>query len=498
MQKKLRRQARRQAQASAQASAPIFYIRSIEYKVEGITKDFALKKAGEFKLGQQILGELALKKYLKEKTQILINERVLESVEIIESRGTQESDTRIPVDLLVRVRDTWNIIALPYFKYDSNDGLELSAKGRDYNFLGTMQPLKIDLGYTIESDDLGSGNFAKGAFFTEIDSNTAFVFFDRDWIFDFDHYIAFSSSDGFEYENKTGLSLAYPLGSTLLTIGAYQGVSVNEKNSTRYREEYGERYEDHWYLSNWLEASWDIPTGIRIDGFGDLQYIPRAEFRNNYRPGGDIGEERRGPTAMIGQSLEFGRINWVGNFRRGLEVVLDNENTFNFDTMDWNREISAETTAHLPINSFFGLSSRFEAVLYFDDYDDKAGSPLRGILDDSVRADRALYLNSDFPVRVIRFMPSLWFQKRSLRIFDFEQLWTPFIDAALLHDPEKVELNDQNVLLSGGLEVVTFPLFMRSLYIRISLGFNLREAWDSKSLPNGDGREFFFGLGHHY
>ena len=51
------------------------------------------------------------------------------------------------VTLDVYTRDTWNLIALPYFKYDSNSGLLLALRGRDYNFFGTMQTLTLNLDY---------------------------------------------------------------------------------------------------------------------------------------------------------------------------------------------------------------------------------------------------------------------------------------------------------------------------------------------------------------
>jgi len=54
------------------------------------------------------------------------------------------------------------------------------------------------------------------------------------------------------------------------------------------------------------------------------------------------------------------------------------------------------------------------------------------------------------------------------------------------------------MLVTGGLEVVTFPLFMRSFYIRISVGLDLRAAVAEKAIPQGDHREIFVGLGHHY
>lgn len=482
------------------AQDAVYYIRSIEYRIDGSTRVFALRNAGEFVEGIELPTAAALERYLAEKRQLLANQRVLDSAEILHTLADPEADGRIPVDLTVSVTDTWNIIALPYFKYDSNDGLELTAKGRNYNFLGTMQPLRVDLGFQIDQEAFQNARWREGAFFAEIDSNTPFKLFGYNWEADFDHYLGYTSKYGFEYENSTGLSLRYPLGSTTLVVGAFQGISVNEKNSKAYAELTGEnRFEDGWYLSNWLSADWEIPTGLELDGFGMLKYIPGAEFKVKYRPGGDIGDERRGPTATFRQALAFGRVNWVGNYRKGLEVEAVNENEYNLHAADWNRSMKAEAAGHYPLSRFFGLSGRLVGTYYLDDPNDKGASPLRGILDDAVVAEYGVYLNADVPIRVIRFVPSQWFGRRKLRIFDFEQQWTPFVDAALVKDGVNGRsFVPEDILVSGGLEVVTFPLFMRSLFIRVSVGLDLRSLYENRSIPRGDGREIFIGLGHHY
>ena len=75
---------------------------------------------------------------------------------------------------------------------------------------------------------------------------------------------------------------------------------------------------------------------------------------------------------------------------------------------------------------------------------------------------------------------------------DFEQQWAPFVDFSLVKDPyHGVEFSFDEMLIAGGLEVITFPFFMRSLYIRISAGFNLKEMAKRKKLPGGNNREFF-------
>ncbi|WP_304240449.1 hypothetical protein [Gracilinema caldarium] len=476
-----------------------FYIASIDFDITGITKPFALQNAAELKEGEVLLTKAALHQYIKDKTQLLLNNRVLETVELSYTLGEAGSDGSIPVHIIVKTTDTWNIIALPYFKYDSSNGLELSAKARDYNFLGTMQPLKIDLGYYIDREPLNNLAFDRGAFFIDIDSNFPFMAWNHTWNFDFDHHIAYTSTYGFEYENKTGLSISVPLKKTNLTISAYQGVSINQENADQYKALYGDRYSGYWYLSNWLQADWSIPTPIIVENFGALLYTPSVQIKENYRPFGDIGEERIGPIGTIAQTLHFGRIDWVGNFRRGIDVSILNTNEYNLYKSTWNRSLQAEIIDHYPIYNFFGISGRFKGSYYFDDPDLEGASPLRGILDTAVVSQYGIYSNIDLPVRLFRFVPSEWFSKKWMRLFDIEQQWSPFLDLAMLYDPVHARIfSVQDMLVTGGVEVVTFPLFIRSFYLRISVGFDLKEAFRIHSLPTGDFREIFIGLGHHY
>lgn len=486
--------------ATAENTNGAIVVRSVEFRVDGRTLVSALRRVSGIAGGERFESAAALEAWVEEKKQLLINQRTLAAVEIEVKLDLPPATGPQSADLLVRVRDTWNIIALPYFKYDSNDGFELTAKARDYNFLGTMEALRFDFGYEIENAPFLARDFAKGSYVIEIDSNTPFRAFGFDWKLDFDHTLSYTFEEPLEYENRTGVSLALPLAGTTLSFGAYHGVAVNEKNGDDFVAEYGERYADVWYFSNSFEAEWDIPLGVKVDGFGGLSYIPRSGVEIKYHPGADIGEERRGPVWEIGQELFFGRIDWIGNYRKGLEARIDNANEYNLYTREWDKALSIEAIGHVPLLSFLGASARASAVYRFDKIDDSAGSALRGILDDAVDAKYGVFFSAELPIRVIRFLPSKWFGIGWMRVFDFEQHWSPFADFGMVDsgDEEGARFAIEDAYLSGGLEIITFPLFMRSLYIRISFGVDLRDAYEQRTIPEGDGREIFIGIGHHY
>jgi hypothetical protein len=111
-------------------------------------------------------------------------------------------------------------------------------------------------------------------------------------------------------------------------------------------------------------------------------------------------------------------------------------------------------------------------------------------------------LNLEFPFRLIRFVPSEWFRRRNWRIFDFEQHWSPFIDIAMADDPKNkyggIGFEPSGIITTMGLEVTTFPLRWRSIYLRISLGFNMREWLRIHNPPANGHRELYIGLGHFF
>jgi hypothetical protein len=483
-------------EAAADDAKTVYYIRDIAFDRTGRTRPFALMYRGEFKIGERITGRENLEKYRQEKYQLLYNQRVLDSVEVRYTLGEADADGSVPVDLLVITKDSWNVIALPRPLYDENIGFDLTIKARDYNFLGTMNALRLDFGYLLDTKNISNYNF-------EIDSNTPFRALGYDWNLDFDHAFSYVHSDEsgsphFYYKNTTGVSMEIPYDPTTLTFGYEEKFIFGEENSDRYKEEYGYYFEDAWYMSSRLYASWEIPTGFRVGKFGELNYTPELSGNINYRPGGDIGYLRAGPSVNFNHSLSFGQIDWATNFRKGLNVSARNGNGYNFYKNSWDETLSLSATGHLPVTPFLGVSGRFQYRHWFNDYYDTAGDALRGIIDNTLCATYMWSLNLELPFKVFVFVPSVWLNNSKLRFFDFEFHLSPFIDIALLKDPVNgISFSPKEIQASAGLELIVFSYFMRSLYFRVSLGYNLREAVKG-NFSGKNSREIFVGLGHYY
>ena len=494
----------------------IYVIISINFNIKGLTKPFAIIRNAELYTGEELAGKEKLEKYIADKAQLLLNQRVLKTARIDYTIGEKQPDEKYPVDLLVSTEDTWNIIALPQPKYDSNTGFELTIKARDYNFLGTMNPLRLNIGYKYDE-------YEHSSLLVELESDMPFTVFGYNWNLTFNNYFSYRPqvSEPFFYQNTTGLSMELPFKKTTFTFSFYEYTKLNEENADRYKDEgYGE-FQEGIYMTSRLVTSWKIPTGLLIRDYGELTYRPEisVNFYHEF-PDWPLDDFRRGPTMNFNHSLGFDKIDWIGNYRKGLALSLRNSYTYDFYKI--NEEVKAlsfdysvSAKGYFIFGNSFGISTylQFRHWFYHDPaYYESAGDVLRGILDTAVHANYMLSLNLDFPAKILEFAPSKWFKTKKLSLFDFEMHVSPIIDMALYHDPEKnIAFSFKNMLVSGGMEIIVFPAFMRSLYLRISVAWNFIEQINNPGnyylnpvlpilphLPEGNNREIFVGIGHHY
>jgi len=475
----------------------VFVIDTFIFNIKGFTRPYAIVYHGELKKGEELNGFSALEKYIEDKTQLLMNERVLEKVTIDYTIGEATEDGKYPVELFLDIKDTWNIIALPYPKYTSNSGVEFYVKARDYNFLGTMSPLRLDIGYIY--DEEGNNSFKLA-----LDANIPFMFFDLYWNVKF--YNAFDYRPDVAlpiyYMNTTGLSVELPVKFTTVTVGFNESVLYNQENSDVEKLISGEDFQEGVYMSSSPYVSWEIPTGLEVGKWGELVYTPglSAVFNHEF-PNWPLQKIREGPFLTFNHVLGFDHVDWIGNFQRGFDVFIDNSFTFDFSKLKEDKAFSSNIVlsgiGHFILTDFFGFSTnlKYRHWFFYDYGYTEAGDVMRGIIDKSVAkkddniigVELMLSLNLDFPVRVLRFVPSQWLNKSKLRIFNFDLHVSPILDTAFYRD-----LDGENAFLaSGGMEFIIFPEFFRSLHLRISFG------WDFIK-PDIRNYEIFVGTDFHY
>ena len=471
----------------------VFIINSYNYNIKGITRHYALDYRTELFAGEEITGFSNFETFIQNKKQLLINERVLKDNVRIEYTVGEIEDGKYPVDLEIFAEDTWNIIALPYPKYDSNSGFSITIKARDYNFLGTMSALRFDIGYARDGE-------GRNFFSLMLDSGIPFYLFGLNWHFDFDHNYTYhpDMEEHHYYKNTTGISVELPVKNTTLTVGFNENLVINEENSDIDKPVYG-NFQSGLYMSSNPYVSWKIPTTLEIGSYGELTYTPKISAAFNHEISTPLSDNRIGPFLGFSHSLGFGRIDWIGNFYRGYSAYIGNSLSYDFFKANNDKEalsynINFTGIAHFVFNDFLGLSSRLMYRQWFNTYNDSAGDALRGILDKNIHADFIVSLNLDLPVRAFQIRPSEWFNNSKLKVFNFDIHTNPVIDFGLFKYSEiHSSFGLDNFLVSGGLEIVIFPEFFRSLFFRISLCFDLKEI---QNLANN--YEIFLGMELHY
>lgn len=488
------------AQQENYSDDALYVIDSWVFVTDGITRDYALNNRLNLYNGEILKGMAALANFISEKTQLLLNERIFESARIEYTTGQAlpfDSEEAYPVDLVIYTKDSWNIIALPYPKYDDNSGFSISIKARDYNFLGAMSPLKLDLGYQYDIE-------GKSTFSFLLDSNIPFPLFGLIWEIDFDNEFMYrmSAEKPFFYGNTTGLSVELPLKRTIFTIGFSESFFLDKENPQEYQDRYG-RFQEGLYFSSKPYINIYIPTGLKIESMGELVYSQElyAVF-NHELPQWPLNDFRKGPLLGFTHSLDFGRVDWIGNFRKGFYASIGSALSYNFYSKENNIQplganMKASAESHFILSDFSGISFRLMyRQWFFNEFYRYAGDVLRGFLDKLIFANYMISLNLDFPLRVLQFRPSQWRQDNSFSsVFDFDLHLIPIIDAAFFSSPQTDSYNKaENVHITCGLELVFFPLRWRSLFLRASIGFGMQLFNPKAPVTN----EIFIGMELYY
>jgi len=473
----------------------IFIINSFNYNVKGRTLPFVLNNKTELKKGEEIIGRTKFIEFIIDKKQLLTNERVLkDNVRIEYEIGEANEDGKYPVDLEIYVEDTWNLFALPYPKYDSNYGFSLTVKARDYNFFGTMQPLRIDIGYKYNQNE-------QSYFSLMIDSGFPFQVFGLNWFFDFDNYFDYRPDlqEPFYYKNKTGISLELPISRSTLTLLFAESFIWNEENADSDKPALGE-VQEGLYLSSNPSISWKIPTGLEIGKYGELTYTPNIYAVINHEiDEWELSYNRKGPILFFAHSLNFGRLDWKSNLREGINISLSNSYSYNFyypqiNAEPWSYYYSVDTKLFfIFIKDRLGFSSRINARHWINSHYDYAGDLLRGVYD-NFSAEFILSLNLDLHIRALRIKADEWFPKNKFfGSLGFDLHINPVIDVAYYKKyQEDFAFDGNNFLVGAGFDIIIYPHKFRSVFFRIST------CWDFSDISEKTPIELFLGMEHHY
>lgn len=482
-------------------SAQKYQINDIDYNLDGRTKEYALNKTLDIRQDIVFESQEDLQLYINFISQKLNDQRVLENSRLDYNLGAENENGIIPVNLTIYAEETWNILPLPYPKYNSNTGLSVNFTIRDYNFLGLMKPFNFD--FEFFQEDEGTTN----AFGLGVKFSVPFPIgiFDAEWKNEADISYTFGDSKP-EFFFSTGINITYAFRFITLQLEATQSVVMDKE----YRETM-----DEFYLTEFLKFSTPITLLETTEFIGNIHLTPFTSVTYNWELDEIKHEDLVGPYIDIGYSFSLGKINWVGNFRKGFLTKFSHSYNYNFYNNQWATDIVFQFKGF----TFFKAIGFSTQVKLFNHHaiqgkyskTTNLGEWLRGVYDDerynSGRSElpAGFIINLDFPIKIVqtdwrkwgkiifnRNMPS-WFS-----LFDFELQIAPFADIGLYKADDHCLFHLDDGFYTAGFEVIIFPSKMRSIQIRASAGMDLGARIFNQEWRTVQGMEIYLGVGFHY
>ncbi|QTQ11761.1 hypothetical protein HRI96_05830 [Treponema parvum] len=505
-----------------------YKIETVTYNITGATWKYSIEENIKIDKKRVFTSEQEFMNYFRDLQQRFYNERIFESATLdftitapdktpqndkesgdtgtLNSRPEQEG--LYLVHITVTTVDSHHLLVVPYPKYNSNSGTNLKLKVKDTNFLGSMEELSGDISFAIETDDEDRGkDYVFG-----LSADFAIPFpagvFKAKWINSWAASFTVGE-DTPEWNVSTGIVLSLPFDKFSL--------DWTFKQSTAHDFDYI-KYGDEFYYTEYAEFA--IPITLHeIDNWGKVYYTPLISATYNWDTDGidKNNDDLSSPFYKIGHGLSTERVNWYGNFRRGLSLKFDQYIGYNTQRYDIVPFVSGEAKIFL---AFKYLGMNMDAYAFASkNSTTKIGGRLRGIKDDqkystgdpeidshyATRPDSAIVVNMDMPFHIFTFNFSDSKHLRFLRVFDCELQIAPFFDFALLRNKAtNTHLWFKDGFYAGGLEFLVFPKKWRSLVVRASAGIDLGRIIVPSSYINKDWRkevskyEIEIGVGLHY
>ena len=509
-------------------------IEDVVYNIEGCgsaifgkTQDYSLSREVPVNTSKVFETEEEFNLYLEDYKKKLSNLRAFESIEIEtqdafeaeeddDLSDNEETEKIKKVLLVVSVKDSFHLFAIPGPKYDSNTGLTLKLKIIDSNFLGSLSTLSTDVFYVLPTSESDNGQQEVG-FNINIDYPFKAGIFDALWLNDLEFSYTFGN-DMPEWDIGTGIRFELPLEKCSFVL------ETNQKfvNDFDYKE-----FDDNIYFVNDIRFSVPI-TLSEVKYFGKIIYTPYIIPEINWDFDGisEDNSELSSPILTAGHKFSFGRSDWNNNFRTGFSLSIDNYYFYNFQRNKFYPVAELNAQAHKSFtileDSYFlrniGISADFHSFAYFIDPEKdpyiandgiKIGQYLRGIRDKqyydgtnvlSIKPTSAFILNLDLPIHIF----TTNFTKSFMRYLNFDFQLSPFVDIALCYNKATNSFFDlKDGFYTAGLEAIVYPLKWSGITVRGSIGVDVGRKFLASYL-NTDWRqdvsalEFSFGFGLHY
>ena len=489
--------------------ASSYRITDITYSIAGKTNPKLIQRDIPVDTKTVFHDESALVKYIDDYKQQLFNTRFFEEVIIDYIVSPPDENDACTVSISASLKESFHLLAMPYYKYDSNNGSVFKIKVKDTNFLGTLNALNSDINFQMkQTSETAAMQYIFGA---SISYNYPFSFFSYDATWTNDDSVTYTIGDSSpEWSLNTGFSFSIPLKRCSLDFSASQGFC---------RDFDYQKYGDDIYFKDSTSVS--LPIVIQhIDNWGDVKYTPSVSASVNWDNDGinPADSDLSSPSFTIGQSISSSRINWKNNFRTGISLSTSQAYTYNFQTETFAPKFSAEFLGFKGFK-YAGICTDIYVFSYINSTE-KIGGRLRGVRDDqyfasstgisgtySCSTPAALVVNVDLPVHLLTTHWTEWPVTRHIsfmKYFDFECQVSPFFDFALDTNLATGRIfSYKDGFYCAGLEVIVFPAKWSSIQVRASAGVDvgryvLAKWLDTSWRDSVSKYEFSFGIGLQY
>ncbi len=390
-------------------------VEKVEYRVDGPTKESALRalakvrKGGEFASYEDLLGAL------DEYKQSLMNRRVFESVEYVLIPGSVVDETQYYTVVLTIV-DAFPFYAIPYPKYDSNTGLRLGVKNYWNNFLGTLTNVYLGMALDIRKNS-DTGKIETG-----------------EW------YI---------HPQISGIRLP-----GRLSLSGYLDFSYTEKefiDSVSPANSY-----DYSYYSAAIGSTLSMPV------FPKASYSVGMGVGANFQYRGNLGPNFKQPYSVrMSHALSYGTLSWEENFRRGFSVSLSNSYRMGSnEKFFFIPGLDVTAKYFLPFWKRFNFYARAHAFYQWKEPRNIA-SYIRGVRNNAMSGNSGFIFNA-----------SLAFQ-----FWRFEKVWDaqihPFVDVGVSYGNGPFDFR-RDIKMGVGADFVLYLDILPSLVAVGSVGFDPR------------------------
>jgi len=449
-----------------------YRLRSIAWQIEGNTKPTAARYAAGILGNETWHDSVALDQWLQDVQKTLMSTRLFDRVSI-HHEIEQASDPDIQhVDVNIELVDSRNLILLPRPKYDPNDGLELGLGLRDYNFLGSMQTLKFDLGLIAEG--IGQPDAAPVRMFIDSEAMISGALAGLGWNMNLVQDLAVDSLLANQFGTIVGLGFDVPAGRLVLSVTGEQSFNFNHDIKQFYLMPDEDVSANTWFGASLVRIGATVPEH-EIGRSGSLW---RFSAGAGYTTGGAVATTQPWPGfIVVDQSAHSVSLDWSGNFRKGTSIAIVSTEIFDRSAGMWLADVVLDANLHYIFFPKLAFSARLYALHRSYDYAFEDGWLFRGVLDNALSARSLGALSLDGRAFVLSFLPSQWLHDERIAIFNFELQTSLFIDAGI-----GLGINGNHLYGTGdlvacaGIEVLIFPLAFKSAFLRLSLGKDMTTA----------------------